>query len=49
MGGVGVATVAAPELRETKIMENPNFDNASIVVGKSFTSAGSTPILSPFL
>ena len=31
MGGVGVATVAAPELRETKIMENPNFDNASIV------------------
>ena len=23
--------VAAPELRETKIMENPNFDNESIV------------------
>jgi hypothetical protein len=31
MGGVGVATVAAPELRETKIMENLNFDNDAIV------------------
>ena len=31
IGGVGVATVAAPELRETKTMENLNFDNDAIV------------------
>ena len=31
MGGVGVATVAAPELRETKKMNEVNFDNDAIV------------------
>ena len=31
IGGVGVATVAAPELREKKKMENLNFDNDAIV------------------
>lgn len=31
MSGVGVATVAAPELRETKIMQDLNFDNDAIV------------------
>jgi len=29
--GVGVATVAAPELRETKIMENLNFNADAII------------------
>ena len=31
MDGVGVATVAAPELRETKIMENLNFNADAII------------------